>query len=112
MCKHISESISLKQIVKLNENQTFSNYFNIPKIPKGAVNVEIVQHGHRGDGNHMGKMGTFHIYRIEHKIEIEFALQLKMLMEKPANSGIHSLSQLKASTILVVLNINTPPIKL
>lgn len=60
MCTHVSESISLKQIIKLNKNQKFSNFLNVPKIPKGAVNVEITQLGHFGDGNFMGELRNYH----------------------------------------------------
>lgn len=56
MCKRVSQSYSSQQIINLNKYQTKTYYYNVVKIPKGAVNVEIVQTGHLGDGNYLGEI--------------------------------------------------------
>ena len=56
MCEYYSQTYSSEQIVKLNQFKGYSNYFDIVTIPKGAVNVEIVQYGHQGDGNYIGEI--------------------------------------------------------
>ncbi|XP_055302706.1 A disintegrin and metalloproteinase with thrombospondin motifs 15-like [Sitodiplosis mosellana] len=53
MCNHYSQTYSAEQIVKLNQFKRYSKYFDVTTIPKGAVNVEIVQFGHPGDGNYI-----------------------------------------------------------
>lgn len=54
MCEYYSKSYSAEE-VKLNKYKQYANCFNVATIPKGAVRVEIVQFGHHGDGNYIGK---------------------------------------------------------
>ncbi|XP_055302925.1 A disintegrin and metalloproteinase with thrombospondin motifs 1-like [Sitodiplosis mosellana] len=53
MCNHYSQTYSAEQIVILNQFKRYSKYFDVTTIPKGAVNVEIVQFGQLGDGNYV-----------------------------------------------------------
>lgn len=56
ICNHYVQTYATEQIIKLNKNKKNPSYFNITTIPKGAVNIEIIQFGHRGDGNYIGEM--------------------------------------------------------
>lgn len=56
MCNHYTETYSTEQIIKLNGYLKRPNTFNLVKIPKGAINIEIIQFGYRGDGNYMGEI--------------------------------------------------------